>query len=742
MVIKLKNSKVLRFIVVIILTVSIIAGIVLGKNMANSYYMGVKQQNFYATKDFEIILNDFNRAAIENFIFYKNKDEISKLSWISEDEIENILNENIFLYNNAAKDVDNQFNPEIEMAKQDNDNERLNNILKDKNRQLDEIKKEFIIDKNELKKQLIDNANRTFMGNSSAIKNLPNINYIITNNKTKEVRTNIEEDINENSINKLKEKSDFYIIVDFDEKGNLAEKVDTNLSKEELEEFNKRYYSFFQKINDNNAKAAYFVSKDYLKGDEISLRKTDFDIKKSNFKKLIIGEMVAIVLMLLCIIYLAKYKKDINSSIIERVYDKLWIEAKVILWLLWVLILYIWAFNNFSTGLYLSKVLLLTFILVTGYYIILFQYNLLTKANRKSNTLEVLKNKSLIYKIIVYIKGTFIIKSTGFKIAAFVLLTFIFIFILLTFHKIRGSGVLSVSAILYIFLYIGFTIFYIIKYSTYLNKIVIGSSTICNGDLNYVIDENGTGILKDLSHNINNIKSGLKNSLSNEMKSERMKSELITNVSHDLKTPLTSIINYVDLLKNEDLTSEERKDYIQILDRKAQRLKVLIEDLFEASKAASGELELNIEKVDIVALTKQSLVEFDEKIKESSLDFKVKAPKEKIYVMVDGKKTWRVLENQITNILKYSMKNTRVYIELEDMEDKAVLTLKNISAYEIDYSEDEILERFKRGDKSRHTEGSGLGLAISKSVMELQKGKFHINIDGDLFKVVIEFPKM
>lgn len=153
-------------------------------------------------------------------------------------------------------------------------------------------------------------------------------------------------------------------------------------------------------------------------------------------------------------------------------------------------------------------------------------------------------------------------------------------------------------------------------------------------------------------------------------------------------------------------------------------------------------MELNIEKVDISSLLKQALAEFEEKIKESSLDFKINSPKEKLYIMVDGKKTWRILENQISNALKYSLENTRVYINIDDIDNKVVITIKNISAFEIDFNEDEILERFKRGDKSRNTEGSGLGLAISNNLTKLQGGDFKISVDGDLFKVIIEFPKV
>jgi hypothetical protein len=230
-----------------------------------------------------------------------------------------------------------------------------------------------------------------------------------------------------------------------------------------------------------------------------------------------------------------------------------------------------------------------------------------------------------------------------------------------------------------------------------------------------------------------------KAALQNEMKSERLKSELITNVSHDLKTPLTSIINYVDIIKMKNTSRENIDEYIEILDRKAQRLKTLIEDLFEVSKMTSGSVELNLEKIDIAALLNQAIGEFNDKIESSSLKFKVTIPTEKIYATLDGKKTWRAFENLIGNAIKYSLPNTRVFIDLKTVDNTAILTFKNVASYEMDFNPEEIFERFKRGDKSRNTDGSGLGLAIAKSIIDLQQGTFNIETDGDLFKAIIKF---
>lgn len=218
-----------------------------------------------------------------------------------------------------------------------------------------------------------------------------------------------------------------------------------------------------------------------------------------------------------------------------------------------------------------------------------------------------------------------------------------------------------------------------------------------------------------------------------------MKTELITNVSHDLKTPLTAITTYIELLKKEDITEEERRSYIDTLERKSLRLKVLIEDLFEVSKANSNNIVLNKMELDVVNLIKQVSIEHVDKMKERGLELKWNVPEEKVLLMLDNQKTYRIFENLFVNVVKYAMPNSRVYLEVRKKASLVEIILKNMSADEIHISGDEITERFVRGDSSRNTEGSGLGLAIAKSFTEAQGGEFHVEVDGDLFKVVILF---
>lgn len=268
-----------------------------------------------------------------------------------------------------------------------------------------------------------------------------------------------------------------------------------------------------------------------------------------------------------------------------------------------------------------------------------------------------------------------------------------------------------------------------------------GLQSAKKGDYDFKIQLNGNGEFKQLSEDINTITSGLKFAVQNEVKSEKLKTELITNVSHDIKTPLTSIISYVDLLKREGLQSPNAPKYLDVLDRKSSRLKTLTEDLFEAAKATSGSIEPHFEKVHINALVSQILGELDEKIVESKLIFKVTAAKEKIYAKADGRLLSRVMENLLSNIFKYALKESRVYIDIYETEKEVFVCFKNVSKSELNIPADELMLRFKRGDESRSSEGSGLGLAIAKSLMEIQNGILDISIDGDLFKAEIRLEK-
>lgn len=275
------------------------------------------------------------------------------------------------------------------------------------------------------------------------------------------------------------------------------------------------------------------------------------------------------------------------------------------------------------------------------------------------------------------------------------------------------------------------------------DRVCKGLKEISEGALDYEIST--AGMQKDyanMAEQINHIGDGLQNAVEASMKNERMKTELITNVSHDIKTPLTSIINYVDLLKRENFEDPKIQNYLDILDQKSQRLKQLTEDVVEASKASAGNITLNCMNLDLVEMIHQAEGEFEEKFAAKNLQSVLRLPEEPAVIYADGRRVWRILENVYNNAAKYAMPGTRVYADLEMNEKEITFSLKNISEQPLNISADELTERFIRGDVSRSTEGSGLGLSIARSLTELQDGTFKLYLDGDLFRVTITFPRV
>ena len=284
---------------------------------------------------------------------------------------------------------------------------------------------------------------------------------------------------------------------------------------------------------------------------------------------------------------------------------------------------------------------------------------------------------------------------------------------------------------------------YILKKVSFIDKIKKAIDSVYKGNMKLSLNENEfDGIEKQTVIEIKDIAGGMSNAVEEKIKSERLKTELITNVSHDIKTPLTSIINYVDLLKKEGLQSERAGEYLEILDNKSQRLKKLTEDLVEASKASSGNIKLNMEKIEVNELLKQVSAEFSDKFNERNLEEEITFTEEKVYINADSRYIYRVIENLYSNVSKYAMENSRVYVDIIQKGPNVIIQIKNISKEKLNISADELMQRFVRGDVSRNTEGSGLGLSIAESLVTLQGGKFHIYLDGDLFKVTIGFKKV
>lgn len=300
------------------------------------------------------------------------------------------------------------------------------------------------------------------------------------------------------------------------------------------------------------------------------------------------------------------------------------------------------------------------------------------------------------------------------------------------------AEVAAVLVVVFNILFIGAVLYFAIV----LRKIQKGGERIAGGDLDHKIDTAFMfGDFKRFAESLNNINVGLKNAVDRQMKSEKFKTELITNVSHDIKTPLTSIINYVDLIKKEEPENPNIKQYLEVLERQSARLKKLVEDLTEASKASSGVLKVDLAACDPSVLLSQAMGEFEDRFKKAEVTPVLKTPAEPLYILADGRHLWRVFDNLMGNICKYAAPHSRAYFDITADSEQVYITLRNMSKYQLNISAEELMERFVRGDSSRNTEGSGLGISIAKSLTELQRGSFALTVDGDLFKVTLVFKR-
>ena len=353
-----------------------------------------------------------------------------------------------------------------------------------------------------------------------------------------------------------------------------------------------------------------------------------------------------------------------------------------------------------------------------------------------------LKEDTLVGTCLSYLKGKLDLISEidlsspiNKTIMKYVLLNSLVVMIMILFW---GFGIVLV--IIYTFLVFFWLKDKILKIQNDYNQLLDATHQL--GQDNFQVDiDSDLGIFNSLKDEFNNIKVGFKKAVEEETKSQNMKNELISNVSHDLKTPLTCIKNYIVLLQDDTLSPQTRQEYINSLNQYVNRLTSLIEDLFEVSKANSGNIKLNLIELNIVALLEQTYTENKEVLESKNLTTIKNYANNEIKLNLDGDKTYRIFENLFTNISKYAMVNSRVYLEIKERDDEVIIEFKNISATQMNFSAEEIIERFVRGDKSRHEAGSGLGLAIAKSFTEIQNGKFEIEIDGDLFKVIITFKK-
>lgn len=738
---KSRSGNIFKKYIVVLLTFISIACAILSLREIKANIRYIIPGGIYLNGDLSNNISDYINLVKDYSIYYKSLEYASDNNNITQNDIDIC----------KAELVD-KVNKEYENYRNDKYNEEsFSNLTYEEQQKIlseekEKITEKYTLNDEEMKEYILNRKGNSASDLNNKIKSYVNLNFRAYD-KLKDIWIGGEK-IDSNNIIK---NSKYFKEINIDYNGNVIEKIyvdgkeiNNNIISK-LIYYNKySYHTYYDRYEPNNIYAYDYNEKQSIsiyiwmpqeikKGDVVYENLKRVEININRFYLSCGSFIMFIILAILCLVSLSKNKSKIN--IIEDIVNKIkvWpIEAKVGIgilgWISWNTTYIYYNANNYIRRLNLISVIWTSLALLIYYVLIrviiinynertLFKNNITIKC---WNYLSEIMTRSSLIKTFLIMSGLYVISG-------------LLLFIVSAILNIFPIGILIgiILTIIYIVIFI--------KELIYLDKIIIGSKAATEGKLNCNIEEKGRGHLRELAHDINNIRDGLRKSIESEIKSENMKTELITNVSHDLKTPLTSIINYIDLLKRENIESETAKDYINILDKKSQRLKVLIDDLFEASKATSGAMELNITKIDIVQLLKQSLGENDERFKNSNLSVKLDIPDTKIFINGDGQRLYRVFENLISNIVKYSLSNTRVYIQMYvDDENKVVIIMRNISAYELDFCANEITNRFKRGDSSRSTEGSGLGLAIAKSIVELHGGKFNIEVDGDLFKSIIK----
>ena len=533
-----------------------------------------------------------------------------------------------------------------------------------------------------------------------------NIEYILdieqTNGKSMVLSNIMDEDLNE--VMKLFEGSTVYYRCSLNEWPVTSEK-------------NLKYYKFkanqeiFKKLD------VYIRINEIDVDDYIFKAKTQYEDFANNYTKYLV---TCGTLATAFIIILIDVSKHVNNTKANRFLSNLYIE-QFILTLGGVVYIEINILNKLSLIITHSKtIVLLAYIMSYIIFAETYFYAIRKKENKKGFLFpKIIKN----------------IKSTYQPVLEYLLICICYLVIIIFFDSF---GYVPFASEIYVIIVWIYTMVLLneLNFRTQIYEITKQVEMMRKGNMNVSIKCTNSE-LEELGENINHLKQGMEKAINESIKAERLKTDLITNVSHDLKTPLTSIINYTDLLKKEKIENENAKKYIDILEKKSKKLKILTEDLIEVSKISSGNEKATLEKIDFKELVLQANGEFAEKFEEKNLEVISNLPKEAVIVDLDGKKMWRVLENLYQNVYKYSLENTRVYVDLI-VNDHIVFTIKNISKEKLNISPDELMERFIRGDSSRHTGGNGLGLSIAKDLSKLNGGTLSIQIDGDLFVAKIK----
>lgn len=437
----------------------------------------------------------------------------------------------------------------------------------------------------------------------------------------------------------------------------------------------------------------------------------------------LLGFSSVAILVLYIFLASAAGHKEGEDGIVLNGFDKVWTEVHVVLFCIGGGLLL--TSLNSVPGMVLSVILL-------GGWMLTFGLSLIRKTKAKA-----LYKTSFLRLIVRMIKFMTRHISLFLRVMGGVVL-----FTLLQLILFLSSGA-NVGFSFFWLLLMNFDIGFVIVWTAVqYQKIKKATDKMADGDLEEVIDPASVPVFSKIARNLNSTQNAIQIAVQNATRSERMKTELITNVSHDIKTPLTSIISYVDLLKSTHIEDPKALEYISVLEKKSKRLAQLMADLVEASKVTSGNIAVTLEPLNINELIKQAGGEFESRLEERHIQLLCRLPEQPVMVLADGRHMWRVLDNLFGNAVKYALDDTRVYVDLLDTPSEAVISIKNISRDALNIQPDELMERFVRGDSSRYTEGSGLGLSIARSLMELQQGTLSIQIDGDLFKVILCLKKV
>ena len=576
-------------------------------------------------------------------------------------------------------------------------------------------------------------------------------NYISNQNskKTNIINGNVESESEIISNKAIKYYDDFeetYYSINNDIQKYESEKIEQDIIVNNINSNSNIKEFYTTKIEDFQIYTSY-VEEVVETNDDIFLRNSIINL--NNYEnEFLYAVPICSILIIVISIYLiisighTKGKEGIDLNNFDKIPIEIIFLVGIIL--LSIIIAVIFEFMSYFSEKYFN---FLVSFFITGYFISYILCAIMTITTIKRIKAKVLIKESITGKIYKWCLNTitnilnklrkFIKETTNSwnitsKLICGIILYFICVIILII--VLNGFGfVIALIGSAYIF-------YKFVERINCYKKIEIHLKQIYEGDTSTILNRSEfTPEFQEIVKYINDISSGFKNAIEEGIKSEKLKTELITNVSHDIKTPLTSIINYVDLLKKENIENEKIKEYIEILDNKSQRLKKLTEDLVEASKASSGNVKLNIERINICELIKQTTGEFEDKFKDKKLEIISNIPDKEIFINADNRYMYRIIENIFSNISKYALESSRVYIDINKNNKKVKIEVKNISKERLNITPDELMQRFVRGDKSRTTEGSGLGISISKSLTELQKGKFDLKVDGDLFKVELEF---